>query len=443
MVLVPVMPVPMGRSIRTGAVLLLLIMACIAVPALADTTYIGGSPNLTAYISGVNEFTVGSDITIPVVLKNTGLSQYKQVDANVIAPDDMPTTAKFVTVGLSAGGAPVEIKSDPQMVGDIASQDTETAVFSATVNADAPAGTYMLPVEITYSTLSSVDEYTAVSTARNRYQQDNVTLIVPFVIKAEVIPQVLSATPDHLVAGADGYINLTLKNAGSLDGIKTTVRLLQASGSPVSPVDSDVYIGDFPVGSTVTCPFKVSVDDTAINKSYPVDVVVVYQNDEGDFVDSRTVTAGVEVAGKVDFTITSPTITMSPGSKGTIQVEYKNTGGSLIRNAEARISAVTPFTSSDSVANLGDLAPGQSVVATYQISVSSDAVTKLYGIDSEIRYRDALDDTYISDPLKVPVDVENRTGVTGFLSNNIVISLIFAILIGIVYAAWYFRKKQR
>lgn len=444
MLLAPDAPGVLMRPVRTRAVLLLLIMACcIAAPALADTKYTGGSPNLSAYIAGINEFTAGSDISIPVVLKNTGLNQYMQVDQNTVAPEDLPNTAKFVTVSLSAGDAPIEIKSDPQMIGDMPGQATETVVFSATVNADAPAGTYMLPVEIRYTTLSAVGEFTFVPTVKNYYQQNDVTLVVPLVIKAEVIPQVISAVPDHLVAGADGYINITLKNTGSLDGAKATVNILRDDESPIVPVDSSVYIGDFPVGSTVTCPFKVSVDSTAINKSYPVDVVVVYQNNEGDFVDSRTETAGVNVGSKVDFAITSPTITMSPGSRGTIQVVYKNTGSSMIRSAQARISAVTPFTSSDGVADLGDLAPGQSAVATYQIGVASDAVTKLYGIDSEIRYRDALDDTYISDPLKVAVDVKNRTGVAGILSNNVALSIIVAALIGIVYAVWYFRKKRR
>jgi hypothetical protein len=432
------------RSVRTRAVLLLLILACcIAAPAPGDTKFTGGYPNLSAYVAGLNEFTAGSDITIPVVLKNTGLNQYMQVSDTIVAPDDLPNTAKFVTVNLSAGDAPIEIKTDPQMIGDLPGQAMETVVFSATVNADAPAGTYMLPVAISYTTLSSVDEFTSVPTAKNHYRQNNVTLTVPLVIKAEVIPQVISAVPDNLVAGADGYINLTLKNIGSLDGAKATVNILQDNESPISPVDSSVYIGDFPVGSSVTCQFKVSVDDTAINKSYPVDVVVVYQNNEGDFVNSRTETAGVDVGSKVNFAITSPTITMSPGSRETIRVVYENTGGSTIRSAQARISAVTPFTSSNGVADLGDLAPGQSAVATYQISVASDAVTKLYGIDSEIRYRDALDDTYISDPLKVAVDVKNRTGVAGILSNSVALSIIVAALIGIAYAVWYFRKKRR
>jgi hypothetical protein len=430
-------------SVQTRATLLVLIMACIVAPALADTKYTGGSPNLSAYISGLNEFTAGSDITIPVVIENSGFNRYEEVAPDITARDDLPNTAKFVTVNLSSGDAPIVIKSDPQMIGDILGQTTGTVVFSATVNADAPAGTYMLPVDISYATLSSVDEYTAAPTFQYRYQQNNITLTVPLVIKAEVIPQVISATPYHLIAGADGYINLTLKNTGSLEGEKATVKILQDDESPIIPIDSSAYIGDFPVGSTVTRLFKVSVDKTAVNKTYPVAVVVVYQNNEGDFVNSRTETAGVNVGGKVDFAIISPTISMSPGSKKIIQVEYKNTGDSTIKNAQALISAVTPFTSSNAVADLGDLAPGQSAIASYQISVSGNAVTKVYGLDSEIRYRDVLDNTYISDPMKVSIDVENVTGIQGLLSNTVILSIIVAALMGLIYAIWYLRKKQR
>ena len=278
---------------------------------------------------------------------------------------------------------------------------------------------------------------------QNYYQQHTMTLTVPLVIKAEVIPQVISATPYNLVAGADGYVNITLKNVGSLDGTKATVRLLQDGQSPIAPVDNGVYIGDFPIGSIVTCPFKVSVDAAAVNKSYPVNIIVTYQNNEGDFVNSRTETTGVSVGNKVNFVIISPTIKMSPGSKNTIQVEYKNTGDSTIENAQALISMVTPFSSTSAVADLGNIAPGQSAIASYQISVSGNAVTKLYGLDSEIRYHDALDDTYVSDPVKVSIDVENLSGIEGILSNTVILSIIVAALIGLIYAIWYFRKKQR
>ena len=253
----------------------------------------------------------------------------------------------------------------------------------------------------------------------------------------------MSATPNHLIAGADGYINIAIKNVGSLDGTKASVKLAQNDNSPVSPVDNSVYIGDFPAGGTVSCQYKVTISDTAQNRAYPVDVFVVYQNDEGDYVQSRTETVGVDVGNKVDFVITSPPSEMSPGSKKTIQVEYKNTGNSTIESALARISAVNPFTSTSDVAYLGDIAPGQSAVASFQLTVASDATIKEYGLDSEIRYRDALNTTYVSDPMKVPINVKNQTGLAGILSNSVLLSVIVAAIIGVIYAAYYLMKKRR
>ena len=422
--------------------LAVIISGCIASPALADTKYIGGSPNLTAYVSGVNEFSTGNDIIIPVTVRNSGLSDSKQVGDTLVAPDTPPTTAKFVTVKLLEGNAPIEIKSDSQMIGDLPGQGMANVNFAATVKADAPAGTYMLPVEINYSTLYSYLVYQESSTVKNRYLPNSIVLTVPFVIKAEVIPQVISAVPDNLVAGADGYVNVTVKNTGSLNGTKATVTLVQAGQSPISPVDSGVYIGDFPVNSTVTCQFKVSVSESALHKQYPICIMVVYQNNEGDFVNSRIVTTGVDVGKKVDFGITPSLITLSPGSSNTVQVQYKNTGDSAIRGAEARINAGSPFTISNGVAYLGDLAPGQSADASYQIGVETNAVTKLYGIDTEVRYRDSLDNIYVSDLMKIQVDVKSPTGIAGIMSNSIAQSIIVAALIGILYIFWHFRRKK-
>ena len=420
----------------------LVLAACMAAPAFAGTKYLDGFPNMTAYLSGTNEYRAGEDIQIPLVIENTGMSTEKQVSASVIDRDDLPATAKFVTVTLSAGDAPLVIKSDPQMIGDIPSLTKKTVTIHAKVDKNAPGGTYVLPLNISYTRFDYVVQYQADS-FRYYYVDDNVTVPVQLVIKPEVLPEVVSATPDHLIAGADGYINLTIKNVGSLDGTKASVKLAQNDNSPVSPVDNSVYIGDFPAGGTVSCQYKVTISDTAQNRAYPVDVFVVYQNDEGDYVQSRTETVGVDVGSKVDFVITSPPSEMSPGSKKTIQVEYKNTGNSTIESALARISAVNPFTSTSDVAYLGDIAPGQSAVASFQLTVASDATIKEYGLDSEIRYRDALNTTYVSDPMKVPINVKNQTGLAGILSNSVLLSVIVAAIIGVIYAAYYLMKKRR
>jgi hypothetical protein len=219
------------------------------------------------------------------------------------------------------------------------------------------------------------------------------------------------------------------------------VKITQSGNSPIVPTDSSVYIGDFPSGSTIDCRYKVSVSKTAERQTYPVDVSVVYQNSEGDFVSSRSDTVGVPVGGKVDFEIVSQAPEMNPGNKKVLAVTFKNTGETPVYSAQARISAVDPFTSNDDIAYLGDLEPGQTADANFVVSVDRAATIKEYALDSEIRYRDALDNTYISDTMKVKVNVVSPAGMTALLSNPIYLSILVAAIIGIAYAVYHYRKK--
>ena len=430
------------ESVVTRGVILVILVACLVVPVHAASKYLDGSPDLTAYIGGTNEFSPGHDVRIVVVIVNNGISTDKQSASMITAPADLPATAKFVTVGMAAGDAPLVIKSDQQMIGDLGSRASGTATFNATVYPYAHGGTYKIPVTITYTRLDFNEQF-GVDTVRNHYVQDTVTLAIPLVISHEVLPGVMSAVSDHLVAGQEGYLNLTIRNNGSLDGANVTVRLIRNENSPVVPVDSSVYIGDFPAGSTISCRYKLAVEKNALGKTYPVGVEVIYQNREGDVVTSPAETVGVAVGNKVDFAILSPPVVISPGSRETIRVIYKNTGNSLVRSAKARIVPVDPFTSSSDVADLVDIAPGASAFATFQISVTSDATIKTYGLDSEIRFLDIYDNTYISDPLTVAVEVRNLTGITSILSNILDLSIIILVIFVIGVAVLYLRKKRR
>ncbi len=108
-----------------------------------------------------------------------------------------------------------------------------------------------------------------------------------------------------------------------------------------------------------------------------------YENSEGEQVTSDAETIGMPVGKKIDFNVTSLPGELSPGQKKVINVEYINTCGATAYNVQARISAVDPFTSSDDTAFLGTLAPGESGVAAFEISVDKAATIKEYALDSE------------------------------------------------------------
>jgi hypothetical protein len=421
--------------------IILIFCAFMIVPSMAGSEYMSGNPELSAYISGTNEFSPGTDVQLPVVIENTGLNEVKFVQTGIVDRDDLPNTAKFLTVTLFPGDAPIVIKSDPQMLGDLKGASSVNATFTTKIKSDAAAGTYLLPIQLNYTYLYTADQYA--DTIKYAYQTQNITLNIPITIKSDVSIDVLSATSEHLNAGAEGYINMTIKNTGSHNGTKSIVKILRNGNSPILPTDSSVYIGNFPSGSTANCRYKVSVSSDAQKQTYPVDVVVVYQNNEGDFITSRSDTVGIPVGGKVDFTITSLPSEMNPGNKKDVSVVYKNTGDTTVYSAQARISAVDPFTSNDDIAYIGDLQPGESRQVSYVMSVDRAATIKEYGLDSEIRYRDALDNTYISDTMKVKVDVTAPAGVTTIISNPIYLSVVLAAIIGIIYLLYHYRRKKQ
>ncbi|WP_342679036.1 S-layer protein [Methanofollis sp. UBA420] len=425
-------------DIRKFCILGLALAALIA-PALAGTEFLYGSPDMSAAISGTNEFVPGTEVPVTVIISNSGTNPVMVVDPKTITPQDPPNLAKLVNAGLSAGDAPVEIRSDAQQIGDIPGGVSKPVTFMVKFNKDAPAGTYDLPLTLKYQYVDWTEQDDHGSFLRTNYLNKKVTLPLKVTVKSNVNLEVDEVSTDHINVGTEGYLTLKLRNAGFEHAQKAVAKLARDGASPLIPTDGSVYIGDFNPGDVVECTFKVSASNDAEAQTYPLDVMVQYEKSNGEKETSDTEIVGVPVGGKIDFAIVSSAATVHPGQKATIDVTYKNVGSATAYNAQARISAVDPFTSNDDTAYLGDLEPSQTAVAHYSVSVDKEATVKQYGLDSEIRYRDALDNSQISDTMKMTVSVVKPDPLAGALTNPIVIAVIIAVLIG---AGYYIYRRR-
>lgn len=103
----------------TRLAILVIFIGLLMVPVNAATKYMSGGPEMTVSIAGTNEFSPGDDANIKVYIENRGLIDIKFVQSSIVERDDLPNTAKLVRATLQSGDAPLTIKSDPQMVGDI------------------------------------------------------------------------------------------------------------------------------------------------------------------------------------------------------------------------------------------------------------------------------------------------------------------------------------
>jgi hypothetical protein len=416
------------------------LVLCCSMPVMGVTTYLSDGPQMSAAITGTNEFSPGQDATISVIVQNRGLNVDKFVMEGTIDREDVPTTAKMVTVGLLQGNIPVIVKSDPQNIGDLSSQKTATVRIATKITADATEGEYTLPLTIRYLYLAASSQ-DAADILQSDYQWRNETIPLTIKIKPSVKIEVLEAVPENISVGAGGYLNLKIKNTGFDDGKKATVRLIRNGNSPVIPTDSNVYIGDFPRNGTVTCRYKVAISSDAENQTYPVDVAVSYENNDGDMVTSASDTIGVLVIGKLTFAVISAPVSVTPGSENVIAVQYRNTGTQTAYLAQARLSVVDPFTSSDNSAYLGDLKPGDTAIAQFKISTDSAATTQDHALDTEVRYRDALDNSQVSDTFKVDIHVVPSSQVTGIIA-FLPVLLLAALVFGAGYYLLVMRKKK-
>ncbi len=423
------------KSCLWGVLVLALILSAITAPAAAGEKYLYGSPELRVAITGTNEFSPGEEATVTIRVENTGLNTVKIVRSDIVSRDDRPDTAKMAVVSLASGDAPLTTKTDPQMIGDIDGGNSATASFTIQFDEDAKGGTYTIPVSIEYTYLSSAEQH-ADDFIRYYYDTKVVHEDLQVVVKPDVRLLVTDIRTEAINVGTEGYVTITVQNVGSEDARSATLKIDRSEKSPLIPTDGSAFIGDFPAGTTVTRTFKVSVSTNAEPREYPLTTSVEYKDRNGRIVTTDPRTFGVITGGKIEFTAISPPAIVSPGQKTVIDVEYKNSGDATVYHATARISAVDPFTSNDDTAYLGDLAPGETAVARYILNVDSGATEKIYGLDSEIRYRDSLDNTQISKTMKVEVNVVPREGSVP----PVLIGAILIVVIGAGY--WYYRKRQ-
>jgi hypothetical protein len=83
------------------------------------------------------------------------------------------------------------------------------------------------------------------------------------------------------------------------------------------------------------------------------------------------------------------------------------------------------------------MAPGETRRAQFDVSVDGGATIKEYGLDSEIRYRDVLDNSVISDTIKARVDIVPRSGLVGYS-----LVIVAAIALGIIGAGYLVYRKR-
>jgi hypothetical protein len=313
----------------------------------------------------------------------------------------------------------------------------ERASFDIHIPDNAASGTYQMMVHVEYEFMQSYDQ-SGMDSILYHFKTVTKDIPVTVVVTPSVILAITDVQSSDLNAGGEGYVTITVKNTGTDDAAHFALYIEPGGYGPLTPVEGNVYVGDFAAGESISPRIKVSVSkDADETQQYPLTIFGLYKDYEGMDAMTSPVLIGVDFLGKITFAAVSDPAVAEVGEESLVHVTYKNTGAGTAYQAQGRISVVDPFSSTDSNVYLGDLKPGESADAVYRVQVDASATIKKYSLDSEIRYNDALNNNYVSDTVKVIVDVRPV--------DNTVTYLIAALGVLIVAGGGFYmyRRKQQ
>ncbi len=309
-------------------------------------------------------------------------------------PDDTVERTTNVRASLEAGNSPFTVTSGPVHLGTVEDGVPTTMQFGIDVPQDVAAGTYTLPIDVTYEYEGDERETTTT----------HVQAIVSDRARFAIVD-----TESDLHVQSTGSMTVTVQNVGSEPVTDATLKM--ESRSSVMAFEGDRSgvraLDGLAPGENRTVTYAMSATDVAEPDTYPVVGTVRYDDEEQVRRSSRPLAATVSVTREQTFAITEAETALRVDREGTMTVEVENTGPRAVANANIRIdTAGTGLHPTQTAVAVGDLNPGESALATYEISVDDDTTATTRQILAQLEYDDINGEHRMADPERLAVDIE-------------------------------------
>lgn len=211
-----------------------------------------------------------------------------------------------------------------------------------------------------------------------------------------------------------------------VDATNVVASLSADQDSPIEVKSVSQQIGSIKSGENALAPakFDIKIDKKAkaeeynlyLNLSYdyqknvqimnPNSVAQTYDVNRWYGMMTQDQVLKIKVKNQDDFEIVNTTGSLYPGGENVIDIVIKNTGEEEARDIKAIINPSDPLSTTDSMAFLSSLAPGNTTIAHVKIKADSAAVPKIYGVDTVLKYETPDGDTNYSDIMEAPVEVK-------------------------------------
>ena len=278
-----------------------------------------GSPDISASISGTDEFERGDTVTLYVDLTNYGrIIGFKEdqtpqnpkefaLAAAELQDEYKKPTALGITTRLTSGDPQIDVKSGDQVVQSLKSGDKiqSPLMFTLKIGEHAPAGKYPLELNMYYDYQDNVRVYasTLVTSGSSPtlanfqesyiYQKANQTVPIVITVKQQADFEILNASGTLSAGAKKASVSATYKNIGE-DPIKDAVARLSIF-KPFSSTDDQAFIGTLRPGENATVVFRLDVDSDATPKDYGINSEIKYTDVNGDTIISESMKIPVTV----------------------------------------------------------------------------------------------------------------------------------------------------
>ncbi|MFB6107864.1 MAG: COG1361 S-layer family protein [Haloplanus sp.] len=328
---------------------------------------------------------VGEVGTVGVTLANVGSAPARNARVELVAP------AADVRVG-GTGAANASVVD----VGSWPAGDRRTVNFTVVVDDDAESQPYALEAYVVYEDADGI--------AR----------------RSSALPVGVRPAPKQTFAVTDLRSDLRVDRTGTVSGVvvntgTTTVRnpalVFEAPTDDLRPNPPVVGLPDLAPGERANFSFDVTVPESAVENDQQVRLTVEYRTDRGRLRRSDPIERTVAVAPERDrFSVTPVDATFEIDTDNRLTVRIENADDVPLRDVQATIDVGPPFESDSAAAYAGSLAPGESAVVAFEVTVSDNAVAATAPVAVNVTAERPDGKTVRSGPYVVPVTVTESSG---------------------------------
>ncbi|MDW7732801.1 MAG: hypothetical protein SCH66_10290 [Methanolobus sp.] len=213
--------------------------------------------------------------------------------------------------------------------------------------------------------------------------------------------------------------------SGVVDAVGVVASLSADPDSPVEIQSVSQQLGTIKSGQNSPEPaqFVIKIDEKATAGQYNLYLDLSYdylKNVQVESANATTQTYDVNrwygmmaqnqtlkiiVKKQAYFEIMNTTGSLYPGANNIIEITIKNTGEEEALNVKLIANPSDPLSTTDDMAYLSTMEPNSTAVARIRIQADSEAVAKVYGVDTTLRYDTPEGNIMYSKTLEAPVEV--------------------------------------